>query len=121
MQRWLQILDFSFQEYTDALKRNVKYRVIIDNPAEGINIPENIKALLANPNFKLRLSANPLKTNGAVFDDKEGTFNFYPSKPIGKAFIKWTNHISFLSMFQDQFNVSWKSAIPFLKMTQSNY
>jgi sugar-specific transcriptional regulator TrmB len=110
LQRWLQILDFCFQDYMEALERKVNYRVVLEKPAGRMIFPENIKALVAKPNFELRVSVSPLKTNGAIFDEKEVTFNFYPSKPLGESSIIWTNHVSFLSMFQDQFNALWKSA-----------
>ena len=110
LQRWLQILDFCLEDYVKALERNVKYRVVLEKPIGKTVFPESVKALQAKPNFELEFSINPLKTNGAIFDEKEVTFNFYPSNPLSESSIIWTNHISFLSMFQDQFDKVWKTA-----------
>jgi len=118
LQRLLQILDFSFQNHMEALEREVKYRVVVEKPIGRIIFPESIHVLLAKPTFALRLSVSPLKTNGAIFDEKEVTFSFYPSKPLGESSIIWTNHTSFLSMFQDQFDKTWKKSLKYRRENQ---
>jgi len=118
LQRLLQILDFSFQNHMEALEREVKYRVVVEKPIGRIIFPESIHVLLAKPTFVLRLSVSPLKTNGAIFDEKEVTFSFYPSKPLGESSIIWTNHTSFLSMFQDQFDKTWKKSLKYRRENQ---
>jgi sugar-specific transcriptional regulator TrmB len=118
LQRLLQILDFSLQNHMEALERAVKYRVVVEKPVGRIIFPESIHALLAKPNFALRLSVSPLKTNGAIFDEKEVTFSFYPSKPLGESSIIWTNHTSFLSMFQDQFDKTWEKSLKYRRENQ---
>jgi sugar-specific transcriptional regulator TrmB len=110
LQRWLQILDFCLQEYTEALDRKVKYRVVIEKPAEKIMFPENIKALLAKSNFELRLSKEHLRINAAVFDENEATINFFEGKSLMESPIIWTNHPGFIQMCQDHFDKVWKSA-----------
>ena len=110
LQRWLQILDFCFKSYKRALERNVKYRVVIEVSGNKIEFNESVKALLAKPNFALKFSSRALKTNAAIFDGKEATFNFIPSKPLSESPIMWTNHPSFISMCQDQFDKIWKSS-----------
>jgi sugar-specific transcriptional regulator TrmB len=106
--RWLQILHFSFENYEKALARGVRYRVILEAKKNEIRAHENIQALLKEKNFKLRLSESPLITNAAIFDDKEVVVNFFPSQPIAKSPIIWTNHPSFISMCQDHFNAIWR-------------
>jgi sugar-specific transcriptional regulator TrmB len=108
--RWLQILDSCFEDYEKALARKVKYRVVIDKPEGRIDFPENVRALLAEPSFKLRLSRGPLETNAAIFDGKQATFNFLPSKSLAESPIIWTDHPSFISMAHDQFEKVWRSA-----------
>lgn len=110
LQRWLQILDFSFQNYLKALDRKVKYRVIIEKPAGKIKFPENIQALLAKVSFELRLSKDPLKINAAIFDENEATINFFVGRSLNESPIVWTNHPSFIQMCQDHFDKVWKSA-----------
>jgi sugar-specific transcriptional regulator TrmB len=108
--RWLQILDLCFKDYEKALARKVKYRVVIEKPRGEINFPENARALLAEPGFELRLSRGPLVTNAAIFDQKEATFNFIPSKSLAESPIIWTDHPSFIAMCQDHFEKIWKAA-----------
>lgn len=108
--RWLQILNSCFENYEKALARKVKYRVVIEKPRGEIGFPENVRALLAEPGFELRLSHAPLKTNAAIFDQKEATINFFPSKSLLESPIIWTNHPSFISMCQDHFKAIWKTA-----------
>ena len=110
LQRWTQILDCCFENYGKALERGVKYRVVIEKPVDKGNFPENVQALLAKPNFELRLSVSPLRTNGAIFDDKEAVISFFPSRFLAESPFLLTNHPSFISMCQDQFDKVWKSA-----------
>ena len=110
LQRWLQILDFSFQDYLGALDRGVKYRVVIAKPAGKITFPDNVQALLAKPGFELRLSEEALKINAAVFDENEATINFFEGKSLMESPIIWTNHPGFIQMCQDRFDRLWKSA-----------
>jgi sugar-specific transcriptional regulator TrmB len=110
LSRWLQILDFCFQEFMEALDRGVKYRVVIAKPAGKITFPESIRVLLAQPGFELRLSEEPLKINAAVFDENEATVNFFEGKSLMESPIIWTNHPGFIQMCQDRFDRVWKSA-----------
>jgi sugar-specific transcriptional regulator TrmB len=110
LQRWLQILDFCFQDYMEALNRKVKYRVVIAKPAGKITFPENIQALLAEATFELRLSKEPIKINAAVFDENEATINFFEGKSLRESPIIWTNHPAFILMCRDHFDKVWKSS-----------
>lgn len=110
LQRWLQIIDDCYESYEKALERKVKYRVVLEKPEYKINFPEKVQALLAKPNMKLRFSRSLLKTNSAIFDQKEAAVNLLPTKALAEAPIIWTNHPSFLAMCQDHFETVWKSA-----------
>jgi hypothetical protein len=68
------------------------------------------RALMAKPRFEMRLSRTRLKTNAAIFDQKEATFNFFPSESLLESPVIWTNHPSFISMCQDHFEKIWKTA-----------
>lgn len=108
--RWLQILQFCFENYEEALARGVKYRVLLEAFSSEIGAHENIDTLLKTKNFELRLSKGALKTNAAIFDEKEVAINFFPSLSLSESPIIWTNHPSFISMCQDHFNTIWKTA-----------
>ncbi len=106
--RWLAIVSECHVNYEKALERGVQYRGIIEKAAGGTRLPENVLALLAKPNFTLRFVRGPCSANCAVFDDREATFNFYPSKMLAEAPIVWTNHPSLLAMCRDHFEALWK-------------
>lgn len=109
-QRWLHILDYCIENYKKALKRNVKYRVIIGEFNNRTPIPDNIKTLIQSPNFQIKFTRKTLANNLAIFDNKIATFNFYPSKSLNDAPIILTNHPGFISMANDQFENIWKSS-----------
>jgi sugar-specific transcriptional regulator TrmB len=109
-QRWLQILHDCLKNYENNLSRGTKYRVVLDSCKPDIDRQKNIQALLSKPNFNLRLSSGALCVNAAIFDGKEATFSFYPSRPLTESPIIWTNHPSFLAMFQSYFENIWESA-----------
>jgi hypothetical protein len=106
--RWLQILNFCFEDYEKALSRGVKYRVVIEASDSEIRSQDSIQVLLTKPNFELRLSGSPLRTNASIFDQKEVTINFFPSQSLAESPVIWTNHPSFILMCQDHFIATWK-------------
>jgi len=110
LNRWLQIIEKCFEKYKKALERKVKYRVVVDKPEGKIFFPEEVKVLLSNPNFELKIARGSLANNLGICDDMEATFNFYPSKSLKDSPIIWTNHSSFIEMAQDHFEKVWKSA-----------
>ncbi|MBT0158676.1 helix-turn-helix domain-containing protein [Candidatus Bathyarchaeota archaeon A05DMB-2] len=107
---WLQIINVCFENYEKALNRHVKYRTIIEKTKTDASFPKEVHALLSKPNFKLKLIQRPLDTNAAVFDRREATFNFYPSKSLAESHFIWTNHPSFIAMCQSHFERLWKQA-----------
>jgi len=111
--RWLQIVEECFDNYKKALKRGVKYRVIVETPEFEPNLSEKVQALLKNSNFKLKFIRKSRKTNSAIFDKEEATFNFFPSRIIAESPLIWTNHPSFIAMCQDHFATTWKAARKF--------
>jgi sugar-specific transcriptional regulator TrmB len=108
--RWLQILDFCFENYEEAFGRGVEYQVVLEALEGEIGSRENIQALLKKQNFELRLTGSPLDTNAAIFDDREATVNFFPSQSLAESPLVWTNHPSFISMCRDHFNAIWKTS-----------
>jgi sugar-specific transcriptional regulator TrmB len=108
--RWLQILHFCFENYEKALDRGVRYQVVLQAHEDEIGSHENVQALLKRQNFELRLTGSPLKTNAAIFDDREVTVNFFPSQSLAESPLIWTNHPSFISMCQDHFEKIWKGS-----------
>ena len=109
-QRWLQILNECLHDYENALSRGVQYRVVLDSCKQDIGHHKNIQTLLSKANVYLKFSSSTLCVNAAIFDGKEASFCFYPSKPLQESPIIWTNHPSFLVMFQSYFENIWASS-----------
>jgi sugar-specific transcriptional regulator TrmB len=111
--RWLQILEFCFDDYVDALEHDVEYRVFVEDSSGQLKNNERVRKLMAYPNFKLKVGGSPLKTNLAVFDAAEATINFFPSRPLKDSPLIVTNHPSFIQMCKDHFKIIWsESEIP---------
>ena len=112
-QRWLLILHYCLENYERALERGVWYRVVIENSENGIASQKNVQMLLSRPNFEMKLSNGSFCTSAALFDRKEATFAFHPSRALGESPIILTNHPSFLTMLQEHFENVWKKASRF--------
>jgi len=110
LKRWLTILHYCYEDYSKALERKVKYKIVIETSERKIIFPANIHVLLNKPNFELKLTNSCLATNLGIFDDKQASFNFFTSMPLTESPIIFTNHPGFLSMCQDHFEKIWKSA-----------
>jgi sugar-specific transcriptional regulator TrmB len=108
-QRWLQIIQHCIRNYENALRRGVKYRIVIDK-TDCASSFDNLKGLFSQPNFELRISNAPLKTNAAIFDGQEVTIAMYPSRLLKESPMLLTKHPSFVSMCQDHFENVWRSA-----------
>jgi len=111
--RWLQIIHYCIKDYEAALARGVEYRIIVENTEGKFTLPNEIEFLLKNPNFKLATCAVHLKTNGAIFDDKEVSINFFPSKSLSDSPFILSNHPSLVSMLEDQFERNWENSVKY--------
>ena len=118
-QRWMQIIDLCHINYEKELDRGVKYRIVIQKNAKQNELGENVHALMARPNFDLRLSRGPLITNAAIFDNKKATVNYFHGKPIGESPVIWTNHPSFISMCQDHFDKVWETSLKYERKNEN--
>jgi sugar-specific transcriptional regulator TrmB len=109
-QRWLQVNLQIFKTVKEALKRGVKYRVIIEESSEPFVFEKTLKPILSNPNYKVRLANHKLKINAAIYDDKFGCFSFYPGKSVSGTPVIVTNHQSLLVGFLDHFERLWQDS-----------
>ncbi len=110
LQLWVQITQEIFQDVENALDRGVSFRFVIEKPNGEISLPNEIESLMTNPNFQVRLTCNQLKLRGAVYDSKEASFNFDPSKSLSESHMIWTNHPGLVISFQDHFENLWTTA-----------
>jgi len=111
--RFLQIIDCCFEEYEQALERNVTYQIIIADHKVEYSFQEFIQSLMVKPNFQLFFCSVPLICNLAVFDEQEATINYFPSKSLTESPIILTNHPSLIRMCIDHFRTVLKSTRKF--------
>jgi sugar-specific transcriptional regulator TrmB len=111
LQRWIHVNQEIYPNVKKALERGVKYRMVLEISGEGdICLPKELKAMISHPNYQIALTCDQLKSNAAIFDWNEASFNFYPSKAIAESPMIWTNHPSLLIGFQDHFEKLWTTA-----------
>jgi sugar-specific transcriptional regulator TrmB len=109
-QRWTHVKMEICETVERALKRGVKYRVIIENCAGDFCFSKEFKSVLTHPNYETRLTSEKLKINACLFDDKEACFSLYPSKNLAETPMIWTNHPSLIIGFRDHFENVWGSS-----------
>ena len=110
IQRWLFIIDCCLENYKDALNRNIQYEIVLNGNPDNLLFPKNIRPVLENPQFKIKLIQKPLSNNFIIFDNNEAIFNFLPGKTLGKSPVMWTNHPGLICMAIDHFEKIWKNA-----------
>ena len=129
LERWLHVIYFCSENYGKMVARGVKCRVIVEKPEGGIICPDStcklcrIESWMTKPNFELRFTSPPLKTNAAIFDQNEAIISYFPSKPVAEAPVLWTNHPSFVAMTHDHFEKTWETAVEYtgkIQMTNIN-
>jgi sugar-specific transcriptional regulator TrmB len=108
--RFLQSIQYCFENYEKALERGVKYRVVLEKPEDEKAFLKNIEALLAKPNFQLRFINHYPTAYVVIFDKKEAFVAVYPLKSLIESPRLWTNNPSFLAIYQNYFKAVWNSA-----------
>jgi len=109
LQRWIQVNVCLSETKEEALRRGVKYRIILAQPEGEISFPKDLKPLLSHPNYQVKVT-NRLQINASLHDDKYGCFSFYPSKSLSESPVIVTNHPSLLIGFKDHFENVWSSS-----------
>jgi sugar-specific transcriptional regulator TrmB len=103
---------YTFAESTkNALKRNVKIRVILEKPPNEHSVSKTIQEFEKNPNYQLKYTHNPPLAIIAIFDSKRAIIDMSSSAGLAEVPAIWTNNQCFLSIVSDYFENTWKTAI----------
>jgi sugar-specific transcriptional regulator TrmB len=94
-----------------ALKQNVKVRVILEKPPNGVAIPELISELNKFRNYELRYILNPPSAIIGIFDKKRIMIKTSALVGLAEAPSLWSNNLCLLSVFNDFFELTWKAAM----------
>lgn len=97
------------EEANEALKRNVKFR-IITSELPSYQSPESISKYLdrGNPNFEVRFTPLSLPLTISIFDKKELIVYTAPEKNVGDAPILWTDSQGLILVAQNYFDQFWQ-------------
>jgi len=119
--RWVTINQAIHDTVEEALDREVKFRAILEETTKDYCLPNELKSMIAHPNYKIKLSSIHLKSNSGLFDEKMVSFNFYPSKNVSDSPMIWTNHPSFLIGSRLYFEYLWKKSTNILTFVQQRF
>ncbi len=111
LRRFTQALPYSFRAHQIALERGAKTRVIIQKP-ETERFSKYLQTLMTYPNFQLRYVSKPSDAFGGCFDGKTASILIDHIADITESAALWTDHPSFIALFQSYFEELWNSATP---------
>lgn len=102
---------FDFDEIvTEALKRGVKFRFIIDKPEDQKSLPEISKALIKNPLLKIRYGHHPPLAVVGIFDRQEVIISISTIMGLDETPVLLSNNPCLLLMAQNYFEMTWITA-----------
>ncbi len=111
LRRFTQAMPYSFRAHQIALERGTKTRVIIQKP-ETENFSKYLQTLMTYSNFQLRQVSKPPTAFGGCFDGKSVSILIDYVADITESAALWTNHHSFIALFQNYFEKLWTSSTP---------
>jgi len=106
--RFQQAMQYVFESYQKALERGVKFQVIVDTSENGKSLPKTVMSLMANPNFKLKLTPNSAKAIVKIFDKKEVLVCVFPKASLIESPAILTNHPGLVTLCEEHFEKAWK-------------
>jgi sugar-specific transcriptional regulator TrmB len=110
VERLLQAMQYFYANYAEALRRNVKIRVVTGKAENKKPFPTKIKSLITEANFELRYIFSPPKAYVTIFDKKEAFVTLYPDASLKESPAINTSHNGFLAILQDHFESVWNTA-----------
>ena len=103
---------FEFKDCAlESLNRGVKIRVILEKPPNEEYIQKVIWKLLKMPNYEIRYILNPPSVIIGIFDKKRIIIKTSASEGLAEVPSIWSNNPCILSVFNNYFEQTWKSAI----------
>jgi sugar-specific transcriptional regulator TrmB len=105
--RFLQLTSTQIKDLTDAINRNVTYRIIINNTQQDKKAtPKIIQNFIKKPLCKIKfLNSNSTDTSLSIYDEKQILIEIDPKKPhyLDSALL-WSNNTSITTISQHYFN-----------------
>jgi sugar-specific transcriptional regulator TrmB len=101
-------IDVAFEAINKACNRGVDVRWITDEPKEAQQLPEGLRMLAENPNFKFRLSAQPPTVKLGICDDTVG-IAIFPDNTSALSPALCSNNLALLAMAERYYETYWSS------------
>lgn len=105
--RFLHIANHCMENYNQAIKRGVKYRIILGIPNNSQDLPPEIKKAHNNENTTIKKIAGCLRLNSAIYDKKQINFSYYPDRNILESPLIITNHPCIVGFALNSFQKMW--------------
>ncbi len=94
-----------------AAARNVKQRVVTEEPENKKGFPKEARILMASPQFQVRFNCLSSAANMVIFDQKETFVVIYPESRFADSPALWTNHEGTVRVFEEHFERLWNSSV----------
>lgn len=117
VQRFMQAIQYYYAIYKEDLERGVKFRVVTEKPIDEKAFSKTMHELPLTPCFEVRYIHELPKANMKIFDRKEALVTVYPGVSLTESPCIWTNHPSFLAIYQDHFETTWRDALKYKELT----
>jgi hypothetical protein len=109
--RFLQTTFVANEDFTEAMKRGVKFRVITNRPEDQKHLPKIMEVFCRNPSFKIRhILASP-RVLMVCFDKKTVLIATSADEAFSESSMLWSNDPPLIAMAQDYFEINWITAI----------
>jgi sugar-specific transcriptional regulator TrmB len=107
--RFLYIGSQCMENYSKAVERGVKYRIILGMPNESQDLPPEIEEAHNNENTVVKKVVGCLRENSAIFDKEHMSFSYYPYRRIIESPLILTNHPCLVGFALNSFQRTWES------------
>ncbi len=107
--RFLYIANQCMENYSNAVERGVKYRIILGVPNDSQDLPLEIKEAHNNENTKVKKVVGCPRLNSVIFDQEQMNFSYYPDRGIAESPLILTNHPCLVGFAVNSFQRTWDS------------
>lgn len=96
---------------TNALKRGVKLRFIIEKPEDEMSMPKIVETYRKKYSFEIRYLPAAPPAHLGLFDKKEVFINTSTEGGLAKTPILWSNSPGLIAVVHDYFEILWLTAM----------
>jgi sugar-specific transcriptional regulator TrmB len=109
MPRFLYIADQCMENYSKAVERGVKYRIILGVPNDSQDLSPEMKKAHNNEKTAIKKFVGCPPENSVIFDQDQMNFSYYPDRRIFESPLIITNHPCLVGFALNSFQRTWDS------------